>query len=178
MLAKNPAVEEYGQSLERSLWDASSTAILHFLGPCYRRFKSIVALNTGKASKAKAWILVAMDRLGIDEFVATPRTFVMLVRPIKFPGNLEECREMAPRLRKLLANHYGSEAVKGKIRRERVVSYRYVMEDDLRKRIEADSPLFRREVSILMGVTPELRVSEIPDRVKEERLRKGRERHQ
>lgn len=173
-MAKSHAVEEYGESLKRKFWGASSVAILQLLGPHYRRFKTTATLNSGKAIKAKAWILAALDRLGVDEFVASSRTFLMLIRPIKFPGDLEKCLEMVPRLRRLLVKRYGTEAVKGKIRRERVVTYRYVMEDDLRKLIESDDPLFRREVSILMGATPELRAQEIPDRVKKEQKRKGR----
>lgn len=174
MATKNPAIVEYGEKLVRQTQKMSDRAIVSYLGPIYRGLKSIEALSKGKLAKIKPLILFAFDRLGIDEMVATSRTFVMLVRPIRFPADFEKSKAVVPELRKKLVTRYGAEAVRGRIRRKRVVTYKYVMEDDLRKRIEADDPLFRREVSILMGATPELRTSDIPDRVKEEKKRKGR----
>lgn len=174
MAKKNSAVEEYGERLQGQAQEMSDRAIVSYLGPIHRALKSIETLSRGKLAKIKPLILAAFDRLGIDEMVATSRTFVMLVRPIRFPADFEKSKALLPELRKMLVKRYGAEAVRGKIRRRRDVTYKYIMEDDLRKRIEADDPLFRREVSILMGATPELRTSDIPDRVKEDRKRKGR----
>lgn len=174
MASESHAVEKYGAKVKRQIRDKSDKAIIQFLGPLHRGLKSTEILVKGKLGKLKPLILEALDRLGIDEMVATSRTFVMLVRPIRFPVNFEKSKALVPGLRKMLVGRYGADAVRGKIRRVKVTTYKYVMEDDLKKLIEADDPRFRREVSIHMGATPEIRTPDIPNRVKEEKLRKGR----
>lgn len=169
------ALEKFRARIDAMIRDKGPELVLGVLGPLYRRLNSESTLIEGKMKYLKGLVVAAMQALGVDEYEATARTFLMLVWPIRLPTSASK-KELLPALRKRLARHYGVEAVRGKIRIQRKVVYEVVVDRELKELIEKDSDVgFKRRLAKFLGAkTPDLRPSETPERVRKGRQRKGR----